>query len=146
MPSRPQTLKIRPEHLSRNAVIYVRQSTLLQVRENIGSTSRQYDLVKRAQELGWEPAGIQVIDQDQGQSGASSIGRDGFQWLVAEVGLGHVGAVLSRGASRAWPARAVIGIACWRSVRSPTPWSSTKRPSTIPDCTTTACCWASKER
>src|SRR5229473_3340860 len=79
MPSRPQTLKIRPEHLSRNAVIYVRQSTLLQVRENIGSTTRQYDLVKRAQELGWEPAGIQVIDQDQGQSGASSIGRDGLQ-------------------------------------------------------------------
>ncbi len=100
MPSRPQTLKIRPEHLSRNAVIYVRQSTLLQVRENIGSTTRQYDLVKRAQELGWEPAGIQVIDQDQGQSGASSIGRDGFQWLVAEVGLGHVGAVLSLEVSR----------------------------------------------
>ena len=40
MPSRPQTLKIRPDHLSRNAVIYVRQSTLLQVRENIGSTTR----------------------------------------------------------------------------------------------------------
>src|SRR5712692_4266144 len=100
MLSRPQTLKIRPEHLSRNAVIYVRQSTLLQVRENIGSTTRQYDLVKRAQELGWEPAGIQVIDQDQGQSGASSIGRDGFQWLVAEVGLGHVGAVLSLEVSR----------------------------------------------
>ena len=100
MPSRPQTLKIRPEHLSRNAVIYVRQSTLLQVRENIGSTTRQYDLVKRAKDLGWEPAGIQVIDQDQGQSGASSIGRDGFQWLVAEVGLGHVGAVLSLEVSR----------------------------------------------
>src|SRR5713226_7985664 len=100
MPSRPQTLKIRPEHLSRNAVIYVRQSTLLQFRENIGSTTRQYDLVKRAQELGWEPAGIQVIDQDQGQSGASSIGRDGFQWLVAEVGLGHVGAVLCLEVSR----------------------------------------------
>jgi DNA invertase Pin-like site-specific DNA recombinase len=100
MASRPQTLKIRPEHLSRNAVIYVRQSTLLQVRENIGSTTRQYDLVKRAQELGWESAGIQVIDQDQGQSGASSIGGDGFQWLVAEVGLGHVGAVLSLEVSR----------------------------------------------
>jgi len=100
MPIRQQTLKIRPDHLSRNAVIYVRQSTLLQVRENIGSTTRQYDLVKRAQELGWEQAGIQVIDQDQGQSGASSIGRDGFQWLVAEVGLGHVGAVLSLEVSR----------------------------------------------
>ena len=100
MSSRPQTLKIRPDHLSRNAVIYVRQSTLLQVRENIGSTTRQYDLVKRARDLGWEQAAIQVIDQDQGQSGSSSIGRDGFQWLVAEVGLGHVGAVLSLEVSR----------------------------------------------
>jgi DNA invertase Pin-like site-specific DNA recombinase len=71
-----------------------------QVRENIGSTARQYDLVKRAHDLGWEQAGIQVIDQDQGQSGASSIGRDGFQLLVAEVGLGHVGAVLSLEVSR----------------------------------------------
>src|SRR6266480_6263334 len=100
MSNQHQILKIRPDHLSRQAVIYIRQSTLLQVRENIGSTTRQYDLVKRAQELGWEPAGIQVIDQDQGQSGASSIGRDGFQWLVAEVGLGHVGAVLSLEVSR----------------------------------------------
>ena len=100
MPIQQQTLKIRPDHLTRNAVIYVRQSTLLQVRENIGSTTRQYDLVKRAQDLGWEQAGIQVVDQDQGQSGASSIGRDGFQWLVAEVGLGHVGAVLSLEVSR----------------------------------------------
>jgi hypothetical protein len=48
MPIQQQTLKIRPDHLTRNAVIYVRQSTLLQVRENIGSTTRQYDLVKRA--------------------------------------------------------------------------------------------------
>jgi DNA invertase Pin-like site-specific DNA recombinase len=100
MPLRQQTLKIRPDHLTRNAVIYVRQSTLLQVRENIGSTTRQYDLVKRAHELGWEQAGIQVIDQDQGQSGSSTIGRDGFQLLVAEVGLGHVGAVLSLEVSR----------------------------------------------
>jgi DNA invertase Pin-like site-specific DNA recombinase len=100
MSNRSQTLKIRPEHVTRTAVIYVRQSTLLQVRENIGSTARQYDLVKRAHDLGWEQAGIQVIDQDQGQSGASSIGRDGFQLLVAEVGLGHVGAVLSLEVSR----------------------------------------------
>ncbi len=100
MPTRQQTLKIRPDHLTRQAVIYVRQSTLLQVRENSGSTTRQYDLVKRAHDLGWEQAGIQVIDQDQGQSGSSTIGRDGFQLLVAEVGLGHVGAVLSLEVSR----------------------------------------------
>lgn len=100
MSSRLQTLKIRPDHLTRQAVIYVRQSTLLQVRENIGSTMRQYDLVKRAHDLGWEQAGIEVIDQDQGQSGSSIIGRDGFQHLVAQVGLGQVGAVLSLEVSR----------------------------------------------
>jgi DNA invertase Pin-like site-specific DNA recombinase len=100
MLNRPSSQKIRPDHLDRLAVIYVRQSTLFQVRANTGSTTRQYDLVKRAQDLGWMPARIQVVDQDQGQSGASSIGRDGFQWLVAEVGLGHVGAVLSLEVSR----------------------------------------------
>src|SRR5258706_4404224 len=100
MLNRAAPQKIRPDHLDRLAVIYVRQSTLFQVRENTGSTTRQYDLVKRAQDLGWTPACIQVVDQDQGQSGASSVGRDGFQWLVAEVGLGHVGAVLSLEVSR----------------------------------------------
>ena len=98
--TRQAPLKIRPDHLERLAVIYVRQSTLFQVRENRGSTARQYDLVSRAEALGWSPASIQVVDQDQGHSGSSSVGRDGFQWLVAEVGLGHVGAVLSLEVSR----------------------------------------------
>src|SRR5205814_3726993 len=98
--ARHPATKIRPDHLDRLAVIYVRQSTLFQVRENSGSTLRQYDLVKRAQDLGWTTPSIQVVDQDQGHSGSSSIGRDGFQWLVAEVGLGHVGAVLSLEVSR----------------------------------------------
>lgn len=100
MPSAIPPPKIRPEHLSRQAFIYVRQSTLAQVRHCTGSTMRQYDLVQRAIELGWPPEHIVVIDQDQGQSGASSLGRDGFQHLVAEVGLGHAGAVLSLEASR----------------------------------------------
>src|SRR5713226_2876211 len=100
MLTRPVPQKIRPDHLDRLAVIYVRQSTLFQVRENSGSTTRQYDLVKRAQDLGWTTPSIHVVDQDQGHSGSSAIGRDGFQWLVAEVGLGHVGAVLSLEASR----------------------------------------------
>lgn len=100
MLSRHLTQKIGPSHLDRLAVIYVRQSTLFQVRENSGSTMRQYDLVQRAQDLGWTSASIQVVDQDQGQSGSSSIGRDGFQWLVAEVGLGHIGAVFSLEVSR----------------------------------------------
>ena len=100
MLTRQPAPKIRSDHLDRLAVIYVRQSTLFQVRENSGSTTRQYDLVQRAQDLGWTPISIQVVDQDQGQSGSSSLGRDGFQWLVAEVGLGHVGAVLSLEVSR----------------------------------------------
>ncbi len=100
MLARHPATKIRPDHLDRLAVIYVRQSTLFQVRENSGSTLRQYDLVKRAQDLGWTTPSIQVVDQDQGHSGSSAIGRDGFQWLVAEVGLGHVGAVLSLEVSR----------------------------------------------
>src|SRR6266567_4781861 len=98
--ARHPATKIRPDHLDRLAVIYVRQSTLFQVRENSGSTLRQYDLVKRAQDLGWTTPSIQVVDQDQGHSGSSAIGRDGFQWLVAEVGLGHIGAVLSLEVSR----------------------------------------------
>src|SRR5579859_481886 len=100
MLARQPATKIRPDHLDRLAVIYVRQSTLFQVRENIGSTLRQYDLVKRAQDLGWTTPSIHVVDQDQAHSGSSAVGRDGFQLLVAEVGLGHVGAVLSLEVSR----------------------------------------------
>ncbi len=92
--------EIRPEHLDLLALIYIRQSTLVQVRENIGSKARQYDLVQRALDLGWPQERIVVIDQDQGRSGASAVGRDGFQFLVAEVGLGHAGAVFSLEASR----------------------------------------------
>ena len=93
-------LKIRPDHLDRQALIYVRQSTMIQVRENTGSTARQYDLVPRALNLGWPTEHIRVIDQDQGHSGASAAGRDGFQFLVAEVSLKHAGAVLCLEASR----------------------------------------------
>ena len=92
--------KVRPDHLERPAFVYVRQSTLFQVRENTASTARQYDLVQRAEELGWSKASITVIDQDQGLSGSSAVGRDGFQFLIAQVVLGHAGAVLSLEASR----------------------------------------------
>src|SRR5215467_2399803 len=92
--------KIRPDHLDRPAFVYVRQSTLFQIREHTASTARQYDLVQRAQELGWSKDAITVIDQDQGLSGSSAVGRDGFQLLIAQVGLGQAGAVLSLEASR----------------------------------------------
>jgi DNA invertase Pin-like site-specific DNA recombinase len=91
---------MRPDHLERRAFIYVRQSTLLQVREYTASTARQYDLVQRAHDLGWAREHITVIDQDQGHSGASMTGRDGFQALIAAVGLGQAGAVLSLEVSR----------------------------------------------
>jgi DNA invertase Pin-like site-specific DNA recombinase len=92
--------KIRPDHLDRLAQVYVRQSTMIQVRENTASGARQYDLAGRARDLGWLPERIQVIDQDQGHSGTSTASRDGFQHLVAQVGLGRTGAVLSLEASR----------------------------------------------
>jgi DNA invertase Pin-like site-specific DNA recombinase len=92
--------KIRSAHLERQAFIYVRQSTLFQVREHTASTARQYDLAQRAHDLGWVREHITVIDQDQGHSGASTAGRDGFQSLLVEGGLGHAGAVLSLEVSR----------------------------------------------
>jgi DNA invertase Pin-like site-specific DNA recombinase len=92
--------KLRNEHLTRPALVYVRQSTLIQVRDNTTSTTRQYQLAKRAQDLGWPEPLVVVIDQDQGRSGAANIGRDGFEYLIAEVGLGRAGAVLCLEASR----------------------------------------------
>jgi len=92
--------KIRLDHLERQAFVYVRQSTLAQVLHNTASTARQYDLEQRALDLGWPRTRVTVIDQDQAQSGTSSVGRDGFQFMVAQVGLGHVGAVFCLEASR----------------------------------------------
>ena len=95
-----QSTKLRNEHLTRPALVYVRQSTFIQVRDNTASTARQYDLAKRAQDLGWPASLVKVIDQDQGRSGASHSPRDGFEYLMAEVGLGRAGAVLCLEASR----------------------------------------------
>ena len=85
--TRLTTQKIRPDHLDRQALIYIRQSTMLQVREHTGSAARQYDLVPRALDLGWPRERIRVLDQDQGQSGTSAATRDGFQMLVAEAAM-----------------------------------------------------------
>jgi DNA invertase Pin-like site-specific DNA recombinase len=92
--------KITASQLRRPAVIYVRQSTLAQVQRNTESTMRQYDLVARAQTLGWPRSAVRVIDEDLGVSGASAAGRSGFAQLAAEVGLGQVGIVLSLECSR----------------------------------------------
>jgi DNA invertase Pin-like site-specific DNA recombinase len=73
---------------------------LRQVKDNTESTERQYALRQRAVQLGWPTEQIVVIDSDQGQSGASSTGREGFQRLVADVGLGKAGIVLGLEVSR----------------------------------------------
>ena len=92
--------KVTAAHLQRNAYLYVRQSTLRQVLENTESTQRQYALRQRALALGWTEERIVVIDHDQGQSGASTVQREGFQQLVAEVGLGKAGVVMGLEVSR----------------------------------------------
>lgn len=90
--------KITSEHLARKAIVYVRQSTAAQVRENLESQRRQYALVEHARSLGF--GDVELIDQDLGHSGSSLAGRMGFQRLVAQVSLGAVGAVLCLEASR----------------------------------------------
>src|ERR1700758_2169611 len=92
--------KVTAGHLRRAAVVYVRQSTMAQIARNRESTTRQYDLVARAVELGWPRAAVWVIDEDLGVSGASAAGRSGFAELAAQVGLGEVGIVLALEVSR----------------------------------------------
>lgn len=92
--------KVTALHLERKAYLYVRQSSMHQVFENTESTRRQYALKERAISFGWRIEDIVVIDSDQGQSGASAADREGFQYLVAEVGLGRVGVVLGLEVSR----------------------------------------------
>ena len=92
--------RVAQRHLSRGALVYIRQSTLRQVEENSESTRLQYALTERAVGLGWAPSMVGVIDCDLGRSGCSMAGREGFVQLVGEVGLGRVGLVLSRDVSR----------------------------------------------
>lgn len=90
--------KIREDHRQRTAYVYVRQSSLQQVRDHRESRKRQYDLTRRAQQLGF--GGVVVIDEDQGKSGSGLQDRPGFGRLLAAVCRGEVGAVLALEASR----------------------------------------------
>jgi len=92
--------KVTPEHLKRNAYLYVRQSSLRQVMENTESRRRQYELRQRAVALGWPDERIVVIDNDLGLSAASAVDREGFQRLVGEVGVGRAGMVMGLEVSR----------------------------------------------
>jgi DNA invertase Pin-like site-specific DNA recombinase len=100
--------KVRASNLSRNAYLYVRQSTLKQVLNNTEPTVRQYDLRQRAIALGWSAEQVIVVDIDQGHSGASSADREGFQRLVADVSMGRAGIV--------------VGLECSRLARNNADW------------------------
>ena len=86
---------VTPAHLTRKAVVYVRQSTPAQVVSNQESLRLQYALKQRARDLGWRAADVDVVDADLGQSGASTAQRRGFKELVARVSLSEVGLILS---------------------------------------------------
>ena len=92
--------KVTQAHLSRAAYVYVRQSTLTQVHEHTESLERQYELAARAQDLGWPPRQVVIVDDDLGRSGSEATMRTGFQSLVADVGLGKVGVILGIEVSR----------------------------------------------
>ncbi len=92
--------KIQAEHLNREALVYIRQSTMAQVRFNQESTQRQYALQERALSLGWAEEHIRIIDGDLGISGSGRSKRPGFAQLVTSVSLGEVGAVFGLEISR----------------------------------------------
>ena len=88
--------RVTTAHRAKLAYVYIRQSTAGQVRQHQESTELQYRLVERAAELGWPGERITVIDDDLGKSGTSSLERQGFQRLMAEIGLGKAGTDASR--------------------------------------------------
>jgi DNA invertase Pin-like site-specific DNA recombinase len=90
--------KIHPHHLQRKALLYVRQSSAHQLLHNRESSALQYAMRDRLVTLGWSQ--IEVIDDDLGRSAAGGTQRSGFEWMVAEVCLGKVGAVCAREVSR----------------------------------------------
>src|ERR1051325_3187048 len=92
--------KVRPWHLQRKAIVYIRQSTPQLVLEHRESADRQYSLVHRAAALGWPQGSVEVVDEDQGRSGQTVEGRLGFQYLLAEISLDHVGIIFGLEMSR----------------------------------------------
>src|SRR5437870_4885987 len=92
---RSEDSKVTTSHRSRQAIVYVRQSTLAQLERNVESTARQYDLRERAVTLGWSRDQVRVVDVDLGISGSVLGQRDGFESLVADVALGQIGIILA---------------------------------------------------
>jgi len=90
--------KIRPHHLQRKAILYIRQSSPYQVLHNLESQKLQYAMQEHLRQLGWQA--IEIIDEDLGRSAAGTATRAGFERMVAQVCLGQVGAVAAREVSR----------------------------------------------
>ena len=110
--------KIADRHLSREACIYIRQSTMGQVRFNQESTERQYNLASKAQSLGWSSERIRILDRDLGQSGARTTNREDFKTLVSDVAMSQSGRS-SPWKLRGWRDRTRTGIACSSCAPSP---------------------------
>jgi DNA invertase Pin-like site-specific DNA recombinase/DNA-binding transcriptional MerR regulator len=99
-PATFRSAKVRPAHLDRLAIVYVRQSSPHQVLHHRESRARQYALADYAVALGWPPQRVLVLDEDQGQSGQAAATRAGFHRLLAEVTMEHAGLVLALEMSR----------------------------------------------
>jgi DNA invertase Pin-like site-specific DNA recombinase len=95
-----RSAKVRDHHLDRKAVVYIRQSSPQQVAEHKESTARQYALADVAVALGWPRDRVEIIDADQGRTAQTVEGRRGIQYILAELGLDHVGILLGQDASR----------------------------------------------
>ena len=130
--------KIKPQHLARKAMLYVRQSSPYQVNHNLESQRLQYAMQDRLHQLGWRE--IDVVDEDLGRSAAGMVTRVGFERMVAEVCLGKVGAVAAREVSRfarnsrtgnSWSRCVESWIRCWSTWKR-----STARASVM-----TGSCW-----
>jgi DNA invertase Pin-like site-specific DNA recombinase len=91
---------IKPSHVARKAVIYIRQSTNQQVMSNLESQQLQRAMRERARQLGWPEQLIETVEVDTGLSGQSTVGREGYKRLLAEIGQGRVGMVLSYESAR----------------------------------------------
>jgi hypothetical protein len=104
--------KIKPEHLDRQAIVYLRQSTDKQVRQNKESQLRQYAVAERVRELGWQQ--VEIINSDLGSSaGLAAAQREGFERVLSLAALGEVGS-LAAGRYHGYPERTKTGVGCWR--------------------------------
>ena len=107
--------KIKPEHLARKAIVYLRQSSEKQVRQNKESQRLQYDVAEPMRALGWKQ--VEIVDGDLGSSAAmASARREGFERVLSSVALGEVGIVGSREVCDC-PARTRTGAGCLRCAR-----------------------------